>query len=67
MVFTNNFAGVPILFEHWTPKTIGAFVGSFIAIVIVSFCIRLLIFVRSYLNAEVWSKLTLVREFKMHF
>jgi Ctr copper transporter family len=60
MVFTNSFIGAPILFEQWAPKTPGAFVGSMIAIVIASFCMRFLIFVKSFLNSECWSKSTVV-------
>jgi len=60
MVFTNSFAGVPILFKGWSPKTPSGFVRSFIAIVLAAFSMRLLVFVRSHLNAEIWNKSTVI-------
>ena len=60
MVFTNSFAGVPILFERWSPKTPSGFVGSFIAIVSAAFSMRILVFLRSHLNGEIWNKSTVI-------
>jgi hypothetical protein len=56
MVFTTSYVGEPILFDRWAPTNIAAFVGSFFAIVLVAFSMRLLIFVRSYLNFQYWSR-----------
>lgn len=58
MVFTNSFTGAPILFEGWSPKTPGGFVGTFIAIVFAAFFMRLLVFLRSHFNAVIWTKST---------
>ena len=56
MVFTTSYVGAPILFQQWTPSTTGGFVGSFFAIVVAAFVMRLLIFARSYLNSEYWGR-----------
>lgn len=61
MVFTNSFVGTPILFEGWSPKTPGGFVGTFIAIVFAAFIMRLFMFLRSHLNAEIWNKSTVFK------
>ena len=61
MVFTNSFAGAPILFERWSPKTPGEFFGSFIVIVLAAFFMRLLVFLRSHFNAEVWTMPTVFK------
>ena len=56
MVFTNLYVGAPILFQQWTPRSTGGFVGSFFAIVVAAFVMRLLIFSRSYLNSQYWCR-----------
>jgi hypothetical protein len=61
MTFTNSYYGVPILFESWAPKSAREFAGSFLGIVLAAFCMRALIFARSYLNSEYWGKTTGVR------
>lgn len=61
MVFTNSFAGAPILFEGWSPKTPSGFVGTFIIIVLAAFIMRLLVFFRSHFNAKIWSNSTVLK------
>jgi hypothetical protein len=61
MVFTNSFAGAPILFEGWSAKTPGGFVGTFIIIVLAAFIMRLLMFLRSHFNAKLWSNSTVFK------
>jgi hypothetical protein len=56
MVFTSAYRGAPILFSTWAPKSAGGFIGSLIAIVIAAFCFRALVFLKSHLTAEYWSK-----------
>ena len=56
MSFTNSYRGVPILFESWGPSTKGGFVGSFLAIILVTLVMRALIFLRAHLEAQHWSK-----------
>lgn len=56
MVFTKEYIGAPILFSSWAPKSAGAFARSFIAIFLAAFCFRALVFLKSYVTAEYWSK-----------
>ena len=55
MVFTNAFAGAPILFEKWVPTGAGGLAASLVAITVSAFILRTLIFARSYLNYEYWN------------
>lgn len=56
MVFTSEYLGAPILFSSWAPKSAGAFAGSFIAVFLAAFCFRTIVFLKSYLTTEYWSK-----------
>ena len=56
MVFTTSYKGDPVLFDRWAPRTLGAFIGALIVIMLSAFCLRALIFTKSYLNAEHWGR-----------